>query len=182
MNKIYKVIWNRVKNCYVVVSEIAKREGKSGAVQGGTFLRAMIISSLCMGAAFLLPTMPVRADSIGTYHAGDLKWDKDKHNKAEWDPNHPVTDEDYGSIGVRSGKARLSFLMGLISGETVAGKEGGLAEELKHRTAIGNKFRVFGFGATAYGYGTNAVGEGSLAVGHAAVSYTHLTLPTTERV
>ena len=170
MNKIYKVIWNRVKNCYVVVSEIAKREGKSGAVQGGTFLRAMIISSLCMGAAFLLPTMPVRADSIGTYHAGDLKWDKDKHNKAEWDPNHPVTDEDYGSIGVRSGKARLSFLMGLISGETVAGKEGGLAEELKHRTAIGNKFRVFGFGATAYGYGTNAVGEGSLAVGHAATT------------
>lgn len=52
MNKIYKVIWNRVKNCYVVVSEIAKREGKSGAVQGGTFLRAMIISSLCMGALF----------------------------------------------------------------------------------------------------------------------------------
>lgn len=28
MNKIYKVIWSKVKNCYVVVSELAKRAGK----------------------------------------------------------------------------------------------------------------------------------------------------------
>lgn len=25
MNKVYKVIWNKVKHCYVVVSEIANR-------------------------------------------------------------------------------------------------------------------------------------------------------------
>ena len=29
MNKIYKVIWSKVRNCYVAVSEIAKRNGKS---------------------------------------------------------------------------------------------------------------------------------------------------------
>ena len=28
MNKIYKVIWSRVRHCYVVVSELAKRAGK----------------------------------------------------------------------------------------------------------------------------------------------------------
>lgn len=28
MNKIYKVIWSKVKNCYVVVSEIARNHGK----------------------------------------------------------------------------------------------------------------------------------------------------------
>ena len=28
MNKIYKVIWNRVRHCYVVVSEITKNHGK----------------------------------------------------------------------------------------------------------------------------------------------------------
>ena len=28
MNKIYKVIWSKAKNCYVVVSELAKRNGK----------------------------------------------------------------------------------------------------------------------------------------------------------
>ena len=29
MNKQYKVIWSKVKNTYVVVSELAKRNGKS---------------------------------------------------------------------------------------------------------------------------------------------------------
>ena len=30
MNKIYKLIWSKVRNCYVAVSEIAKRNGKVG--------------------------------------------------------------------------------------------------------------------------------------------------------
>ncbi|MBQ5860131.1 MAG: hypothetical protein IIW62_04335, partial [Selenomonadales bacterium] len=30
MNKIYKVVWSKVKNTYVVVSEVAKANGKSG--------------------------------------------------------------------------------------------------------------------------------------------------------
>ncbi|WP_288273999.1 ESPR domain-containing protein [uncultured Acidaminococcus sp.] len=29
MNKIYKVIWSRVRHCYVVVSELAKRANLS---------------------------------------------------------------------------------------------------------------------------------------------------------
>ena len=28
MNRIYKVIWSKVKNCYIVVSEIAKSHSK----------------------------------------------------------------------------------------------------------------------------------------------------------
>ena len=32
MNHIYKVIWSRVKHCYVVVSEIATNGGKSRTV------------------------------------------------------------------------------------------------------------------------------------------------------
>ena len=35
MNKIYKVIWSKVRNCYVAVSEIAKRNGKGGGAVGG---------------------------------------------------------------------------------------------------------------------------------------------------
>ena len=30
MNKIYQVIWSKVKHCYVVTSELAKRHGKRG--------------------------------------------------------------------------------------------------------------------------------------------------------
>ena len=28
MNKIYKVVWSKVKHCYVVTSELAKRQTK----------------------------------------------------------------------------------------------------------------------------------------------------------
>ena len=35
MNKIYKVIWSRVRHCYVVVSELAKRAGKEKSSHPG---------------------------------------------------------------------------------------------------------------------------------------------------
>lgn len=31
MNKAYKVIWSKVKGCYVVVSELAKERGKNNS-------------------------------------------------------------------------------------------------------------------------------------------------------
>ena len=51
MNKIYKVIWNKVRNCYVVVSEIAKRNSKGSAVTAcrrgfSSVLAAMVLASL----------------------------------------------------------------------------------------------------------------------------------------
>ena len=35
MNKIYKVIYSKVKHCYVVVSELAKNQGKTKSVHLG---------------------------------------------------------------------------------------------------------------------------------------------------
>ena len=48
MNKIYRVIWSKAKNCYVVASEFAKRNGKSAqkAVVG-----AIITGILSVGMA-----------------------------------------------------------------------------------------------------------------------------------
>uniref|UniRef100_UPI00259AE6D7 ESPR-type extended signal peptide-containing protein n=1 Tax=uncultured Megasphaera sp. TaxID=165188 RepID=UPI00259AE6D7 len=174
MNKIYKVIWSKVKHCYVVVSELTKRDGKSASLTGLLGRKAAVLAVMVLcGAGTVLPTMPVRADYIGNYKPADTE--SDNNTPAQWDGNHKVTNEDYGAFGVLGGKWRIDFLMGLISGDTVAGKTKNskqvvLPEELKHRTAIGNNFRVYGFGSTAYGYGANALGEGSLAVGHAALA------------
>ncbi len=53
MNKIYKVIWSKTKGCYVVVSEIAKREGKAASTCVGA-LRAtfatFFVASLLTGS------------------------------------------------------------------------------------------------------------------------------------
>ncbi|MCI6260521.1 MAG: ESPR domain-containing protein, partial [Pyramidobacter sp.] len=50
MNRIYKVIWSKVRNCHVVVSELVKRGGKttSGNIPGGV---------VKTGAALLLALM-----------------------------------------------------------------------------------------------------------------------------
>ena len=53
MNKIYKVIWSKTRNCYVAVSEIAKRNGKDrtsvtgGAV--GSRQAARVLCTLLLG-------------------------------------------------------------------------------------------------------------------------------------
>ena len=47
MNKIYKVIWSKVKNCYVVVSEIARNHGKEHSsrknIPGGVYSLALAL-------------------------------------------------------------------------------------------------------------------------------------------
>ncbi len=54
MNHIYKVIWSKVKNSYVVVSETAKRNGKSASVGSGAgkkLAAALTVIALTMGTA-----------------------------------------------------------------------------------------------------------------------------------
>lgn len=50
MNKIYKVIWNRVRHCYVVVSELAHSQGKTKCE------KKSLSCSLVTAAAVLLLT------------------------------------------------------------------------------------------------------------------------------
>lgn len=50
MNKIYKVVWSKVKNCYVVVSEIAKNI-ITGGVKSAKIGSAPMAKGLALGAA-----------------------------------------------------------------------------------------------------------------------------------
>ena len=50
MNKVYKVIWSKVRNCYVVVSELAKRNGKN---TGTTDKRRKMTGGLALAAMAL---------------------------------------------------------------------------------------------------------------------------------
>ncbi len=69
MNKIYKVIWSKVRNCYVAVSEIAKRNSKSctsvhcgakaGRTHTGLALSSIVGVTLLAGVCSVL--LPVRA-------------------------------------------------------------------------------------------------------------------------
>ncbi|MCF0155020.1 MAG: hypothetical protein HUJ84_04810, partial [Veillonella sp.] len=51
MNKIYKVVWSKTKNMYVVASEIAKTNGKASSSAVGTTVRALAVAALLTGGA-----------------------------------------------------------------------------------------------------------------------------------
>ena len=58
MNRIYKVVWSKAKNCYTVVSEIAKRHGKGNRARtcAAAFLAAFALTGVMgMGEAQAAP-------------------------------------------------------------------------------------------------------------------------------
>ena len=58
MNRIYKVIWSKVKNQYVVVSELAHRDGKKNNSASKSVRIMLVVLSLAAGIGF----MPVYAE------------------------------------------------------------------------------------------------------------------------
>ena len=85
MNKIYKVIWSKTRNCYVAVSEIAKRNGKNctSVNCGGKANRRCVALSLALalcvtgGAVFTTPQVARAADI--TITSGSVTISDDKH-------------------------------------------------------------------------------------------------------
>ena len=50
MNKIYRVIWSRVRHCYVVVSELARTAGKEKSVHLSKKAAAWTVGAFCAGS------------------------------------------------------------------------------------------------------------------------------------
>ena len=71
MNKIYKVIWSKVRNCYVAVSEITKRNGKSctnvncGAItKQSRVVMILALALYTMGGVFVSPQLASAASGV----------------------------------------------------------------------------------------------------------------------
>ena len=64
MNRIYKVVWSKAKNCYTVVSEIAKRHGKGNRTRtcAAAFLAAFALTGV-MGMSEV-QAVDVTADNV----------------------------------------------------------------------------------------------------------------------
>ena len=82
MNKIYKVVWSKVKHCYVVTSELAKRQTKgcgARSLRMATVSLGVAASLLCSGAVFpIFGESVAEAGSVGVVNKlimGDgLEW------------------------------------------------------------------------------------------------------------
>ena len=72
MNNIYKVIWSKAKNCYVVASEIARSHTKSATGSGkiGGVTRRSLLASL-MALSLLCGGLGVASAANGTVHVDE---------------------------------------------------------------------------------------------------------------
>ena len=154
MNKVYRIIWSKTKNCWIVVSEIAKRHGKTAARKGGTaVLGGLIAASLLAGMAVC---RPVWADA----------------NTHDFGVNNTITYIDYydaGADGVQLITPHVMMVWGTrnhVNGQeaTAWGLEN--TSYGSHTTAWGHYTTAKGLGnSTAFGIWTVASGNQATAFG-----------------
>ncbi|MBQ5343658.1 MAG: hypothetical protein J6F33_00490, partial [Acidaminococcaceae bacterium] len=181
MNKIYKVIWSKVRNCYVVVSELAKRNGKCSS----SLNKKIIASFLAAGLVAALPTgveaetfNPGTGSGIGVLSRNNNAWGNrtvvlNYQFFRKGEPVYIIWDNggdqkfraiDSNGSAFSSGSTIDQLVNRLRSSEysTVTWIDLGT----KNSTAFGDRTTVSGEGATAFGFYTSATANQATAFGH----------------
>ena len=188
MNKIFKVIWSKSKQCYIVVSEIAKNKtGKKKIVV------ASILAALAMQSGLITEVMAAdppsarladAAEAAGTNGVAIGSSARSKSNQSVAigyfsvaqapgaNPENPATAVGAGANADGAGAVALGLSANATGANAVAlggGSNGG-----KNKTeATGDKSTAVGYNAksttnndTAVGSGVNASGGGSTVIGY----------------
>ena len=165
MNKIYKVIYNKVRNCYVVVSELAKSHGKeqSQRMHSGSRICALTLAiTLCL-SSYALAAGPVDLGNSGiaTYDAqGNLIIGKDTVAEGANAKGQNNTTIGTNTDTLRPNQKTEENGQPLADANTKLVDREGQAHPLDISTESG--------GATAIGYKSHAEGDSSTAIGNEA--------------
>ena len=151
MNKIFKVVWSKTKECYVVVSEVAKNNSGKKKV-----LASVLATLAIMGAGAQMGT-PVQADTDLRYSAVNIA---PNNVPAAYGPNKVSTN----SIVVGYGNDTKTNVKG--NGHVAYGFDNTATED--STTAIGGGNKATGPAATAVGSFNEATGRNTVAVGNVA--------------
>ena len=147
MNRIYKVIWNKGKNCYSVVSEIAKTHGKSSGCRKKAVTAVMVLSLLSAGGLTYAqdPATPAPEPDDGIHYFSYGSNDSANPDGTNWNND--------GAKGVAA-----------IAVGPYAGAQG------DYGTAVGPYAQAGGAQASAFGVAANASGVAATAAGTNAVA------------
>ena len=147
MNRVYKVIWNKGKNGYSVVSEIAKNHGKSSGYRKKAVTAVMVLSLLSAGGLTYAedPATPVDPDIWITRYVSIHSNDR----------ANPV-----GTNWLNDGAKALG---GIAIGPRTGAKG-------EYGTAVGSYAHADGVQASAFGVAANASGTAATAAGTNAVA------------
>ena len=173
MNRIYKVIWSRVKHCYVVVSEITKSAGKGNvSAVSGYSLCALVCALAVTGC--LAPGMAEASFSGGT--------------GAVVDPNNSIAvGDDAQTVGqytvALGSRTRATDIYAIAIGDQAkATGQGATAigslslSTALHSLAVGDQAHATGQDSSAYGLLSDATGVGSVALGTVAKAHNNNTI------
>ena len=178
MNKIFKVIWSKSKQCYIVVSEIAKNKtGKKKIVV------ASILAALAMQSGMIIDVMAAdppsarladAAEAAGTNGVAIGSSARSKSNQSvaigyfsnaqapSASPENPATAVGAGANANGAGTVALGLSANATGANAVAlggGSDGG-----KYKT------EATGTRATAISFNAKASGSDSIALGNATVA------------
>ena len=166
LNHIYKVIWSKTKNAWVVVSEIAKRDGKSSvksvvtSLAGKSVAAVMVAMVMCGGVASANTAYGTGAAATGSNSTaiGDNASATGSGGVAMG--NGSLTNEGV-AIGDHSSSANKSIAMGP---NAKASQYSVSIGELANTTEAGSTRNV------AIGYNSKATDDGSISIGSNATA------------
>ena len=151
MNKVFKVVWSKSKECYVVVPEIAKNNS------GKKKVLASVLAGLAVAGAMggIAPQQAMAGVDTSNSHVNI------------WADTSPKSNGQNYNVG------QNSIVVGYQNTtDNVAGHDGKVAIGAKNTstnnasTAVGNENKATGGAATAVGAGNTASGKASVALGN----------------
>ena len=182
MNKIYKIVWSKVKNCYVVVSELAKSHTKAPASRG--INRALVVGVLAciLSCGTVMPVKAYEYD-MGQYRFYSIyevtNWDE---AGSDWHGYGLAIDKNTGAVytglgnsssGGDGGVTITSNSLGSLNGVSyTAGNGITISSDNKVSVKPGTNVTVDGNGVSVNGNGSVGSGDTGLISGDTA--YTEL--------
>lgn len=178
MNKIFKIIWSKARNAYVVVSELAKNHCRASKGIAAAVMVSVLAGT--MGASPAWAKVTEHKSEQYTVVTGTIKTMKDDHDNPTAHPRYTKADMAIGSNSVAKGdKSTAIGNKSNVDGDySIAIGNTSMVVDGSSSVAIGNKSKATGasttvigaqasgvHGATVIGMNSKATGIDSVAIG-----------------
>lgn len=171
MNKIYKVIYSKVKQCYIVVSELAKSHVKSSHGSNGQQKAALTMSVLLALGAFTFAFGPTNAEAETKTKTDGFHFIGVERTDGTFEDSSYKNYNGGGAEGPQSitiGTAAEAGNSTITIGDRRAGAS--IGSVYVGQGDIKNPFTDRGGWVTSVGYNSDATGYGSIAIGSNAIA------------
>lgn len=172
MNRIYKVIWSKVRNAYVVVSELAKNHGKEKcevSTSHGSRLGAALLLSLVLGGGLMAGGVPAEAAAVNAGSTGSTSTSQKNNNTLAVGDN--TIANGAGALAVGGGTEAYGLRAIAIAGGrsysdyTISIGENSVAGGSYNYTQYSNALSGIATKAIAIGNSTSALGVNDVVIG-----------------